>query len=511
MRRKMRVFMNQKCVPFALFLCIFLLGILPQNFAQTQSISSQPLFADHFDGYALNTSKWTAQLNTNGSGLPANGGQIVVNNSYVSLSSTGSSFPLVTSAVNPFPTSGDFGVAFDITYDHVGGWGNGIWISQGPFDPVSSETTIANVVQVWADTSIGLNVFFFGNVTYKQDFYWSAFGYSAKPLNIRLDYSKGTYSLYLNGSLMASYESQIRPDTIGFGHPVAFWMPENASIYMPLPDTSYWSSFKIDSIKVLPSSQLSIFTSTPSSNIGNTVNINGVLSNSQNQPIGGATLVLSCLIPGLTSFNPMTTVTTDSQGAYSASWMPTATVTSTIKAVWTGDAANAGSFDVKNVSVVQGMGQSLFIAESNSTLSSLAFNSTSNEISFTVSGTTGTAGYVRFLISKQLMADLKTLRVYMDGQQTSCNVSSTTDAWQVHFVYHHSTHDVMIKLPESSIPDSSVPTASPMQQTTEPNSTQNVPQENLTSVAIIVGAIVALIAITGLLFYIARRPKKQLS
>ncbi len=110
------------------------------------------------------------------------------------------------------------------------------------------------------------------------------------------------------------------------------------------------------------------------------------------------------------------------------------------------------------------------------------------------------------------MADLKTLRVYMDGQQTACNVSSVNDAWQVYFVYHHSTHDVMIKLPESSVPDSSVvPTASPEQQNTEPSANQNVPQENLTSVAIIVGAIVAIVAVSGLLVYVARRQKKQLS
>jgi hypothetical protein len=416
--------------------------------------SSQMFFTDDFEGNTIDPAKWIVQENLNISSFPAYGGSIKVNNSYVSLASNGSSFPIITSALNPFPTTGDFALEFDITYDQVSGWGSGLWVSHGSFEPVSKETVYANILQVWADTKIGFNVFFFENVTYKQDLYWSPFGYDTKPLTIRLDLSHGVYSLYLNGSLIATHESTLRPDTIGFGHPPAFWIPKAiGNSLIPESVSTSWSSFKIGSVRVLPPSQLSISSDVSATSVGNKINIEGVLTNPENQPISGAMIVVSCLIPDVAGYVPVTISTTDLQGGYSATWMPTATGAFTIKASWSGDAAYAGTFDVKNVSVVQGVGETLFLAESNSTLSLLSFNSTSNEIAFTVSGSSGTSGYVRFVISKSIIENMTAFGVFIDGVQVDCNVSSAGDAWQLYFTYPHSTHAVTIKMPVSSVPE----------------------------------------------------------
>lgn len=82
--------------------------------------------------------------------------------------------------------------------------------------------------------------------------------------------------------------------------------------------------------------------------------------------------------------------------------------------------------------------------ESNSTVTALAFNSLTSEITFTVNGTSGTTGYVKATISKNIMADAEAMKVYLDGNQTEFNVESANDSWVITFTYHHSSHSVVI-------------------------------------------------------------------
>ena len=102
---------------------------------------SSTLFSDDFDGSSIDTTKWVVQQNVNG----GSGGSITVADSYVSLTSDGTSFPLVYTATNPFPTSGDFAVEFDIKYTRLTSWGTGFWVSQGPFVP-SEDELLANIL-----------------------------------------------------------------------------------------------------------------------------------------------------------------------------------------------------------------------------------------------------------------------------------------------------------------------------------------------------------------------------
>jgi hypothetical protein len=150
--------------------------------------------------------------------------------------------------------------------------------------------------------------------------------------------------------------------------------------------------------------------------------------------------------------DPIAATTTDSNGFYSASWIPTATGKFAIKAEWEGNETYAGASAIKNISVTRSE-SSLFFAESNSTLSSLSFNSTSKEISFTVSGPSGTTGYVKLLISKTLIGNLSGFTVSIDGRQVEFTVASTGDFQSLYFEYSHSTHNVNIKLPSASVPE----------------------------------------------------------
>jgi hypothetical protein len=154
------------------------------------------------------------------------------------------------------------------------------------------------------------------------------------------------------------------------------------------------------------------------------------------------------MIPSTAVWNPFSSVTTDGNGVFSASWIPTATGNFMVKAEWQGDENYSAAYNVKNVSVLRGNEENVFMAESNSTLSALSLNSTSNEISFSVSGPSGTTGYVRFLISKALLQDSANLKVYKDGALINCTVTSVGNQTILYIVYSHSSHEMRISLPE---------------------------------------------------------------
>lgn len=192
---------------------------------------------------------------------------------------------------------------------------------------------------------------------------------------------------------------------------------------------------------------ISISTSAESTELGYILDLNGDLTTLESEPLTGKQVILSYMIPGTAAWNPLSSVTTDGNGDFSASWIPTATGNFMVKAEWQGDENYSAAYDIKNVSVLRGSEENVFMAESNSTLSSLSLNSTSNEISFTVSGPSGTTGYVRFLLSKSLLNDPADVKVYKDGVLTDCTVTSIDDQTILYLTYAHSSHEMRISLP----------------------------------------------------------------
>lgn len=98
-------------------------------------------------------------------------------------------------------------------------------------------------------------------------------------------------------------------------------------------------------------------------------------------------------------------------------------------------------------------GNTVFSLTSNSTISSLAFNSAANELSFEVSGPSDTTGYTEVFISKTLLPNFTGVNVLLDGEQLNFSASSIDDSWCLHFVYPHSTHDVVINMQSDAIPE----------------------------------------------------------
>jgi hypothetical protein len=153
---------------------------------------------------------------------------------------------------------------------------------------------------------------------------------------------------------------------------------------------------------------------------------------------------------GGNSWNDLTLVNTEGGGEFLAVWMPAVTGNYLIKAVWAGDSTYSQASTVVNLAVLPFEGQDVFSVTSNSTVSELFFNSASRELRFSVSGPSGTSGYVIAYISKSLISDVSGLKVYIDGSLSLHSVESQEDAWIVSFNYNHSDHEVTITLGAAS-------------------------------------------------------------
>jgi hypothetical protein len=98
-----------------------------------------------------------------------------------------------------------------------------------------------------------------------------------------------------------------------------------------------------------------------------------------------------------------------------------------------------------------------FVIISNSSITELAFNSTTKTIAFTVSGPDGTTGYTNITIAKTLINNITDLTIYLDDHQIEYLATATEHTWLIHFTYAHSTHKVTIKLSQPNNIKSSNP------------------------------------------------------
>ena len=83
-------------------------------------------------------------------------------------------------------------------------------------------------------------------------------------------------------------------------------------------------------------------------------------------------------------------------------------------------------------------------------MSNLAFDATAKEINFTVTGPTGTTGYLSMFLSEKLISDITDLVIYFDGAEKTYDVTPVEDGWFVELTYLHSTHTVRIVLSSAS-------------------------------------------------------------
>jgi hypothetical protein len=217
-----------------------------------------------------------------------------------------------------------------------------------------------------------------------------------------------------------------------------------------------------------PSITTSCVSSVSQSNLN--VEINGNLT-FNGTGIPGAPILLSYSVTGGESWQDLTLLNTAADGSYSALWFPTVTGNYLLKAVYQGNENYLGTTNTVSFVMEPCTEQSIFSVTSNSTISEFSFNPTNEQLCFTVSGPTGTTGYVDMYIPKSLINDITGLQVYVDNNQINYAAQSLSDCWLLHFTYRHSTHLVTINFGSLLTPTSSSSPAKSPSPTSAPAAT----------------------------------------
>ena len=208
---------------------------------------------------------------------------------------------------------------------------------------------------------------------------------------------------------------------------------------------------------ILISTSLTMTAEASTPEVGSSVNVNGRLFDQNGNPIANKTVVLSYAVSNSTSWSEIGSGKTNATGEYDIQWLIPASGMFTLKTQWVGDQSYSGSSNTTTLSILSYQEQKVFFVESNSTVTGLTFNSTSLTLGFTVSGPSGTKGYVKTTISKSIVQNFTGMTVTLDGKELNATVSSTDTCWIVTFTYSHSTHQVAIILTS----DQTVPVSSP--------------------------------------------------
>jgi hypothetical protein len=90
--------------------------------------------------------------------------------------------------------------------------------------------------------------------------------------------------------------------------------------------------------------------------------------------------------------------------------------------------------------------------ETNSTISSLSYDSSSRELTLIVEGYFGTIGSVNLTIPKELVPEGSTLQVLVDGEPYPFASSENVTCYFIRLTYVHSQHTITVKIIETSEP-----------------------------------------------------------
>jgi uncharacterized repeat protein (TIGR02543 family) len=197
----------------------------------------------------------------------------------------------------------------------------------------------------------------------------------------------------------------------------------------------------------LPVPNLSFYCTSSTTASGFRVQIQGALVYSLTG-LSGSGIAFSYSANGGSTWHDLAYLITGDIGTFSAVWMPTASGNYIVKGVWLGDDAYARTSSTVNFAVAPSENQdnNVFSVSSNSTLSSLIFDIAKNQLSFTVSGPSGTYGYLQACIPKTLIPVVANLRVTLDDVDASYHTLSQGDVWIVTSEYSHSSHSVVMSL-----------------------------------------------------------------
>ncbi len=143
-----------------------------------------------------------------------------------------------------------------------------------------------------------------------------------------------------------------------------------------------------------------------------------------------------------------TLVPTRSDGTFAAVWFaPNATGNYVLDAHWSGN-DTLHWLDAKvNLTLTLDASGNLYSVASNSTLSDLNYDSTTQILSFTTNGTSATTGYLYASLPKALVSDVSALQVKMDEQPIAFSSEDQDGVWVISLVYTQSEHAFVLQIP----------------------------------------------------------------
>ena len=224
--------------------------------------------------------------------------------------------------------------------------------------------------------------------------------------------------------------------------------------------------------------------------------LGSLISNNTGVPLANMTFSYRSISDNETDLHQFATINTDSNGNFSVNWQFPDAGSYIINATYHGSPEYGPVFDGINVLVTGDETPKVFSVESNSTVTGIEFKQESSELNLSVTGQSGTIGFVNLYVSKSLVENVSAIQAYIDGNPVSFTVTSTEDSWILHFYYHHSSHNIMFDLSEADI--SSVP---------EMPKASSVPEM---SKAVLLLIIVALVAIGAVLMIVQKRRRTNL-
>ncbi len=220
-----------------------------------------------------------------------------------------------------------------------------------------------------------------------------------------------------------------------------------ASTVTPTPTPTPTATATPTPTSTLPSPSLSFDCVSSTTYSGFNVEIQGALTYN-GVGLSGAGIQFSYSVTGGATWQDLAYVDTGDNGSFSVEWLPSASGNDVINATWSGNNVYSSVSTIVNFAVApfDNQDQNVFSVTSNSTLSSLAFDSATDELSFSVSGPPGTTGYAQVCIPKSLLSDVSTLQVTLDGATINYNSLSVGDVWIITLSYHHSSHAIVMSL-----------------------------------------------------------------
>jgi len=181
---------------------------------------------------------------------------------------------------------------------------------------------------------------------------------------------------------------------------------------------------------------------------------------------------------------------TSADGGFTLPWHPAEIGNYVINATFTGNSEYTPQTILGNVIVTQASTQSqtVFSVDSNSTVSSLGFNAQTYQLSFSVSGETGTKGYAEVYIAKSLVNDPSKIQATIDGQAANFTVSSMGTVWVLYFDYHHSSHQIIFNLSDQNT----------LSTSPSPSATPEIPESTLPIIAVLLAVVMTLAGVMAL-------------